>query len=641
MNKKLLSVAVTISLVLSFLVAIPAGAGIVGPPLPEDLWSYNTTGDVTDIAVGDLDGDGKDDVVAIELSLDTLTAISGEGPGDWYWQDTSIAGFAVAVGDINGDGWNEVIAGGGSAGGMTRGGTLEGGYTKFVMGDYMIKVYDKDGTILWSYPVTGEVKDIEIGDVDGDGIDDIVACNNVVANHIYAIDGTGHDITGLWPITPPTPVVDLAIGQLDGQAGVDVAAIGGGVACLYVYNSAGSLIWSDSEVGGRTVEIGDVDGDGDNEVVAITYDSGHAYAGGLGRSLARGTVIDGGYGGWVLAFDGIGDGAGNSELLYSFYTEDGKIITDIELGDLDGNPADVEVAAITEPVDETLFAIDIAAEQEMWRYSIDWPAIYYGESLAIGDIDRDYKNEVVAASSEPTHCVYALDGIDRDGDGQGDLVWSPYCVWDAITDVEIGDLDGDGDDDVTFGTVGGLTIYAIKAVESETATATGTGTAYFDADPSILDNLTPVSESELPEEGKPDLEFPHGFFSFDITLPAGHTTAIVTMTFPSPLPVGTQYWKYGPTPSDPTDHWYQLLVGDNDGDNVITITLVDGGLGDDNVVAPDGMIIDQGAPGFSFVPVGGEAHTVNKLAILAPWIALAAAIIAGATIFMRRRRVQR
>jgi len=38
--------------------------------------------------------------------------------------------------------------------------------------------------------------------------------------------------------------------------------------------------------------------------------------------------------------------------------------------------------------------------------------------------------------------------------------------------------------------------------------------------------------------------------------------------------------------------------------------------------------------------VGGTAYPPNKLAILAPWIALAAAIIAGATIFMRRRRAR-
>jgi hypothetical protein len=432
---------------------------------------------------------------------------------------------------------------------------------------------------------------------------------------------------------------------------VDVAAIGETVpGCLYVYDSTGSLMWSDSGVGGRTVEIGNVDGDADNEVVAVTMDAKDAY----------GVSGDGGYGGWVLAFDG--DEGGPP--LYSFYTEDNRVVTDIELGDLDGNPADVEVAAITGVMpNDTLFVIDIdssPAEQEMWRYFIDWTSPYYdsynqyyGESLAIGDVDRDYKNEVIAAGEATTNhitkyvgpdCpygIYAFDGIDRDGDGLGDLVWSPYCLWEPITDVEVGDLDGDGDDDVAFGTVGGRTIYAITAVESKTGTATGTGTVYFDSDPSTLENLTAVPESELPEEGKPDLEFPHGFFSFNIMLPStNYTSAIVTMTFPSPLPVGTQYWKYGPTPSDPTDHWYQLPIGDDDGDNVITITLFDGGVGDDNVVAPDGVIVDQGAPGIPAAPVGGEAYPVNKLAILAPWIALAAAIIAGATIFMRRRRAE-
>jgi len=39
-------------------------------------------------------------------------------------------------------------------------------------------------------------------------------------------------------------------------------------------------------------------------------------------------------------------------------------------------------------------------------------------------------------------------------------------------------------------------------------------------------------------------------------------------------------------------------------------------------------------------PVGGTGYLGHKLAILAPWIALAAVIIAGATIFMRRRRAQ-
>jgi len=636
MNKKLLSVAITVSLVLSFLLAVPAGASPpVDPPVPEELWSYNTSGDVTDVAVGDVNGDGKDDVASIENVPINLHVISGDGTHLW---SEPILGYAVAVGDITGDGEPEVIAGALNDTNGTGGNLGDGDAVGLVVdGNWAIYVYDKDGNLLWLYPVTGEVKDIEIGDVDGDGIDDIVACNSY-ASHVYAINGTGHNITG-WPIITGSPVVDLAVGQLDGKGGVDVAAIGPGVACLYAYNSTGGLMWSDVEVGGRAVEIGDVDGDGDNEVVAVTYAPEWAYDGALG---GFGFPVDGDEGGWVLAYDG--DDGGPP--LYSLYTEDYKTLSDIELGDLDGNPKDVEVAAITEPINATLFAIDIdspPAEQEMWRYSIDWPSMYYGESLAIGDVDRDYKNEVVAASSaEPDHKVYAFDGVDGDGDGQGDLVWSAFCVDPTpITDVEVGDLDGDGDDDVAFGTASGNTVYAITAVESKTGTATGTGTVYFDSDPSTLEGLTAVPESSLPEEGKPDLAFPHGFFSFNITLPAGHTSAIVTMTFPSPLPVGTQYWKYGPTPSDPTDHWYQLPVGDDDGDDVITIMLVDGGLGDDNVVAPDGVIVDQGGPGYPVPPVGGEAYPISRISVLAPWIAMGAVLAYGISWYvLKRRRAQ-
>ena len=66
-------------------------------------------------------------------------------------------------------------------------------------------------------------------------------------------------------------------------------------------------------------------------------------------------------------------------------------------------------------------------------------------------------------------------------------------------------------------------------------------------------------------------------------------------------------------------------MGSDDGDNVITITLVDGGLGDDDGVA-NGVIVDQGGPAnppSPQAPVGGIMIPVDKTALLMPYIIIA------------------
>ena len=125
-------------------------------------------------------------------------------------------------------------------------------------------------------------------------------------------------------------------------------------------------------------------------------------------------------------------------------------------------------------------------------------------------------------------------------------------------------------------------------------TATGTGIACFETDAGTIEGLEAVDESTLPEEGKPALAFPHGFFSFDITGLTPGQTVEVTVTLPDNVPVGTQYWKYHASEGG----WIQIPMGSDDGDEIITITLVDGGLGDDDGTA-NGVIVDQGGPGMS------------------------------------------
>ncbi|MEM2292804.1 MAG: choice-of-anchor U domain-containing protein [candidate division WOR-3 bacterium] len=147
-----------------------------------------------------------------------------------------------------------------------------------------------------------------------------------------------------------------------------------------------------------------------------------------------------------------------------------------------------------------------------------------------------------------------------------------------------------------------LTIYVEEPnpIEAMVHSSTGTGNVSFVSDAGIIGNLTAISESDLPTEGKPAFSFPHGFFSFNITGLTPGQTVNVTIIFPSDIPVTAQYWKYH-TP----EGWYQIPIKSNDGDNIIIIQLTDGGIGDDDGIA-NGVIVDAEGPGIPKPPVGGK-----------------------------------
>jgi hypothetical protein len=117
------------------------------------------------------------------------------------------------------------------------------------------------------------------------------------------------------------------------------------------------------------------------------------------------------------------------------------------------------------------------------------------------------------------------------------------------------------------------------------------------------------------------LTFPYGLFDFSITGCNPGSTMTITLTYPGGLPINTQYWKYGPTPSNSAAHWYTLPATFTA--NTATITLVDGGLGDDDLTA-NGTIVDQGGPAFgsaTAVPSLSQ-WTLFLLALVVGWMGL-------------------
>ena len=187
----------------------------------------------------------------------------------------------------------------------------------------------------------------------------------------------------------------------------------------------------------------------------------------------------------------------------------------------------------------------------------------------------------------------------------------------------------------------GVTVTAGGAITDEVETATGTGTVEFRTGSGGIEGLAAVAEATLTcsEAGRPGLDFVHGFFTFNITGLTLGETVVVTITLPAAVPAGSQYWK-----CHEPEGWIQIPMGSNDGDNVITITLVDGGLGDDDG-GLDGVIVDDGGPGQPTapppIPVGGIVVPVSKLGLAAPWMGVVGLMAVGAVggmLLLRRRR---
>ena len=165
----------------------------------------------------------------------------------------------------------------------------------------------------------------------------------------------------------------------------------------------------------------------------------------------------------------------------------------------------------------------------------------------------------------------------------------------------------------TFTIAAHTTLYAQWTINNSytapSATGTGTMTASFTGGGTgcgyTVSQFIPLTgHAASPPAGSapPGVSFPEGLFDFIVSGCTPGSTLHFTITYPQLLPPGTQYWKYGPTSTNTTPHWYVLPAVISG--NVITFSITDGGLGDDDfMLGPNGTIVDQSGPGAGITPV--------------------------------------
>jgi hypothetical protein len=120
--------------------------------------------------------------------------------------------------------------------------------------------------------------------------------------------------------------------------------------------------------------------------------------------------------------------------------------------------------------------------------------------------------------------------------------------------------------------------------------------------------------SPSPENIPQGVQISYGSFEFSVNGVGAGGSATVTLFLPTEATPNI-YYKYGPTPDNPNEHWYAFMYDGQTGaqisGNVVTLHFVDGLRGDDDQLA-NGTITDAGSPAVADQPARAPVYRFWK-----------------------------
>ncbi|HUU85278.1 MAG TPA: FG-GAP-like repeat-containing protein [Phycisphaerae bacterium] len=266
---------------------------------------YAVGGVAWDVAVGDFDGDGRQDLVTgyYDWPDSGVSVLLGNGDGTFQSEQRYAVGsgpIGVAVGDFDGDGRRDLAtAGTGVSVLLGNGdGTFQSeqryaavpGPLYVTAGDFdgdelhdlaAIGYFYDEGSVLLGngdgtfqgeqrFAATGEKFGVAVGDFDGDGRQDLVTANSS-SNHVSVLlgngDGTFQSEQQYAAGDGPMGVIGVAVGDFDGDGRQDLATANAGSGDVSVLLGNGDGTFQNEQryaVGDFPweVAVGDFDGDG-------------------------------------------------------------------------------------------------------------------------------------------------------------------------------------------------------------------------------------------------------------------------------------------------------------------------------------------------------------------------------------------
>jgi outer membrane protein assembly factor BamB len=268
----------------------------------------------------------------------------------------------------------------------------------------------------------------------------------------------------------------------------DFVVVGCDNGYVYALSHDGKLIWKFKTGGGvKSFSIGDVDGDGEMEVLVGSWDDNVYCIGGEGGQVKWKVKT----GNWVVSSPALGDVDGDGEVevvvgswdnnVYCIGGEGGQVKWKVKTGgDVDSSPAlgdvdgDGEVEVVVGSDDNNIYCIEGENGKVKWKVETGDDV---QSSPALGDVDGDGEVEVVVGSEDDN--VYCIDG------GSGWVKWKVYTGGSVLSSPVLGDVDGDGEVEVVVGSVDD-NIYCIGGESGQVKWKVETG-YWVDSSPALGD----------------------------------------------------------------------------------------------------------------------------------------------------------